>query len=60
MTTEGHTITVTGKLYLDTFSRRTIVTLGKFDTMAEALAFIANDYRDWQVAGEEITLTTTD
>ncbi len=48
---------ITLKLYIDSTSRRTAVAAGSFDTLAEALAYVASEYPDGLETGEEVDIT---
>jgi hypothetical protein len=49
---------VTGKLYLDSTSKRTVILCGSFDTIQEASAYLAGC--SLEEPGEEYTLGVVD
>lgn len=52
---------VTGKLYTDSVQRRTSLSLGTFDTLAEAVAFVAAEADGFiSVEGETLTIEARD
>lgn len=47
---------VRGKLYVESTTRRTSVIMGSLPTLAEAAAYLAAQYTDMMVGGEELTI----